>query len=322
MQKTGLSLKWLEVFQLAATLGSVQAVAQESGLSMSTVSNHLSSLENHLGVSLLDHRRRPMVLTPAGEGFLKYVNGALSLIRKGQAEILSGKVHEARMLRLAMIEDFDSEIGPELAVYLASAMPNCNFTHLTQPSHKILEQLRKRHIDMGIANRPIHEIMDLQEKPLLCDPFILAVPMDTSNTPEELLSGESKLPFLRYSKTQIINSQIESQLRRLRISLPNKFQIDSNQTMMAMIAAGGGWAMTTPLSYMRAKRFHSQVKLQPFPSKAFARYISLFATPECSKTPQNLVHNILQSQIKKQVLDPALEMMPWLNGIFRMNHGD
>ncbi len=85
MPRTDLSLKWLEVFQLAATLGSVQAVAQETGLSISTVSHHLRSLEDQLGVSLLDHRRRPMVLTPAGSVFLKYIEEAMSLIRKARA---------------------------------------------------------------------------------------------------------------------------------------------------------------------------------------------------------------------------------------------
>ena len=43
MQETDLSLKWLEVFKLTAALGSVRAVAKETGLSISTVSHHLKS---------------------------------------------------------------------------------------------------------------------------------------------------------------------------------------------------------------------------------------------------------------------------------------
>ena len=82
MQGTELSLKWLEVFQRTATLGSVRAVAKETGLSISTVSHHLRSLETKLGVNLLDHKRRPMVLTPAGREFLKYIEQALMLIRR------------------------------------------------------------------------------------------------------------------------------------------------------------------------------------------------------------------------------------------------
>ncbi len=61
-----LSLKWLELFQICAQKGSLQAAAQETGLTVSTVSHHLRNLEDHLGVELLNHSRRPMVPTKRG----------------------------------------------------------------------------------------------------------------------------------------------------------------------------------------------------------------------------------------------------------------
>ena len=89
-----------------------------------------------------------------------------------------------------------------------------------------------------------------------------------------------------------------------------------NQTLMAMIAEGGGWAITTPLCYMRAGRFHTKVKLFPFPEKAFARSISIFATPECATKSQQIVQDIMVRLIEKRALEPALAMMPWLAGNF------
>lgn len=318
MQRSGLSLKGLEVFERAASLGSVQAVAQDTGLSISTVSHHLRSLEDQLGLDLLDHKKRPMVLTPAGGLFLKDIEQALGLIRRAQAHATSGKLHEARQLRLGLIEDFDSEIGPELAVSLAAGMPSCDFTHHTRPSHDILELLRKRHIDIGLANRPGETLLDLQETPFLRDPFVLALPLNAEHPPEEYLRGNGKLPFLRYSASQIISRQIEAQLQRLKISLPRRFEIESNQTLMAMIASGNGWAISTPLSYMRAKRFHGQVKLHPFPERGFARKISLFATPECAETSQQIVLKTMQNLVEQRALGPALEAMPWLRGQFQL----
>ena len=71
MNMSQISLKWLEVFHLMACHGSVQVAAREAGLSISTVSHHLRSLEAQLGVTLLNHARRPMTLTPVGAVFLK-----------------------------------------------------------------------------------------------------------------------------------------------------------------------------------------------------------------------------------------------------------
>ena len=85
---------------------------------------------------------------------------------------------------------------------------------------------------------------------------------------------------------------------------------------MAMIAEGGGWAITTPMCYMRASRFHAKVKLFPFPKKAFARSISIFATPECAVKSQQLVQDIVTRLIEKRALQPAFAIMPWLEGHF------
>ncbi|WP_406645378.1 LysR family transcriptional regulator [Aliisedimentitalea scapharcae] len=312
------SLKALEVFQLVARLGSVQAVAVESGLSISTVSHHLKSLEAQVGVALLDHKRRPMVLTPQGAVFLKYVEEALRLIRKARSEAVAGDTIGVRSLRLGLIEDFDSDIAPQLAVQLAETMPFCDFSHFTRPSHDILHLLRNRRIDIGLASRPVETVSDLQESQMLRDPFVLALPVGYHATPEATLAGDTDLPLLRYSTGQIVSGQIEAHLRRLRLSHPQRFEIESNQTIMAMIAAGAGWAITTPLCYMRAKRFQGQVRLHPFPGKGFARYISLFASPECSEPMATMVGAALRSLLERNVVRPLTDDHPWLCDSFRM----
>jgi len=72
MRPAHLSLKWLEVLQRVARLGSLQIVTKEAGLSVSTVSHHLRALENAMGVSLVDHTKRPMVLTAQGTMMLPF----------------------------------------------------------------------------------------------------------------------------------------------------------------------------------------------------------------------------------------------------------
>ncbi len=316
MQRSGLSLKWLEVFQLAAQTGSIQTVAGDLGLSVSTVSHHLSKLEAQLGVSLIDHNRRPMVLTPSGSIFLRHVDEALNLIRRAEIEAVSGNMIEARSLRLGLVEDFDSEIAPELARLLAAGMRNCAFTHYTRPSHEILDLLRTGKIDVGVATKPLDDSSDLVEYPLVRDPFVLVTPASVDLSPQDYLDGESTLPFLRYSQHQIIGRQIEAQLRRLRISLPGRFEIESNQSLMGMVAAGAGWAITTPTSYIRAGRFHNQVALHPFPGKSFARHLSVFTTPQYPQGVVQMIAGTMRRLVQIRAIDPTIERVSWLNGAF------
>jgi len=313
MDKSHLSLKGLEVFQLTVSQGSVQAAAREMGLSTSTVSHHLRSLEDQLGVTLLDHARRPMTLTPAGALFLKHIDEALKLIRKAHAEVTLGNMNEARHLRLGLIEDFDSDIGPELAVLLANGMPKCDFAHHTRFSSEILDMLQAQKLDIGIASRPSNSTAQLKELPMLRDPFVLAIPANSTTRPEEFLTGSGGIPMLRYARDQHIRKQIEAQLRRLKIDLPVRFEVESNQTMMAMIAAGSGWAVTTPTCYFRARRFHDEVRLHPFPAKGFSRHLALFAREECADEVIGTINSAMRNLLEMRLIHPAIKAMPWLS---------
>lgn len=318
MKKSGLSLKWLDVFLLTARTGSLQEAAREGGLSVSTASHHLRRLEDHLGVDLFDHSRRPMRLTPTGAVFHRHVDDALRLLRKAEVEAHSGKLSESRNLSLALVEDFDSEIAPELARGLTTIMPNCSFRHLTRPSLEILTLLRKQEIDIGIATRPQFDTGDLVEHPLLRDPFVLAVPASQTHLPEDYLKGQAPLPLLRYGSNQIMAAQIDQQLRRLRIDLTDKFRFDSNQTIMNMVAEGGGWAITTPTNYIRAKRFQRQISLIPFPAKGFARYLSLFTNEVQTDAITEMVLETMRRLIQLRAVDPIVASLPWLEGAFRL----
>lgn len=317
MPSTDISLKALELFRLTANSGSLRSAAEESGLAISTVSHHLRRLEEAVGAKLLDHKRRPLALTPAGAVFLKNVDPALAQIRGAAAEAAAAKISDIRRLRLGFIEDFDSDIAPELAVHLSSGLSNCEFVHATRYSKEILNLLRKGQLDLGVAVSPVEDQPELEEAPLLRDPFVIVAPDNTPFRPDDFLSGAVDIPLLRYSQNQIIGAQIEAQLRRLGVELTDRIEIESNQTIMAMVAAGAGWTITTPLCYFRARRFAAQARLSPFPGKEFARQISLFATRECPSTVVRTVERALRGLIDVRLLRPAHDAIPWLRDSLR-----
>ena len=313
-----LSLKSLELFQLCANKGSLQAAARDSGLSLSTVSHHLRSLEDHLGVELFNHNRRPMVLTPRGQAFLRNIEDALLAIRKARAEASSGSIADASFLRVGAIEDFDSDIVPELAVFLSARMPRCDFTYVTEHSHKIIEMLRNHQLDIGVVAGATDRLGDLLDQPLLRDPFVVVLPGNCPQPVEELITGKSHLPLLRFASNLIIARQIESQLRRMGHHLPHRFECDSNQTLMAMVASGTGWTITTPLLYTRAERFHDRVKMRPFPGKSFSRSVSIIRTPDCSTSVGDLVDGMMRKMISEKAIQSVHETHPWLKDRFRL----
>ncbi|MFW8635159.1 LysR family transcriptional regulator [Cribrihabitans pelagius] len=318
MKRKELSLQWLEMFQICARKGTLQAVAAETGLSVSTVSHHLRNLEDHLGVALFDHARRPMVLTPAGARFLRNIDEALLAIRKAKTEASGGNLAETRLLRLGLIDDFDSDIAPELAVYLAGALPKCDFRYHTDSSHGVLGLLQTRELDAGLASDPQERFHGLEARPMLRDPFVMVLPAGIGHDPSDILHGRTPLPFLRFSARLMIARQIEAQLQRTGVSLPNRFECANNQTLMAMVASGAGWTITTPLQYARARRFRPRLQVVRFPGRSFARSIVLVASPECAPPVLALVDQKLRELISAHAIQPLLADFPWLRDSFHL----
>ncbi|MEL6953460.1 MAG: LysR family transcriptional regulator [Pseudomonadota bacterium] len=316
--KKDLNLKSLELFQTTAQLGSLRAAAKETGLSVSTVSHHLRSLEEHLGVELFNHTRRPMVLTPKGAVFLRNIDEALFTIRKAKAEASAGSLSEASLLRIGTIEDFDSDIVPELAVYLSQHMRECDFLYQTETSQTIIDMLRNRHLDLGITSAPHEHLRDLQSRELLRDPFVVVMPRGTDWSVLDVVEGRADLPFLRFSSNLLIARQITSHLRRLGLTSTSNFECSNNQTLMAMVAAGAGWTITTPLLFSRAKRFQAKLAMHQFPGKSFARTLSILSTPDCSRSVLDLIDAKMRRLITKFAISHQTKEQPWLGDSFTL----
>lgn len=259
-----------------------------------------------------------MVLTPKGRVFLRNIDDALHLIRKAKAEASAGNVSEASYLRIGTISDFESDIIPEMAVFLSRQMPRCDFLFLTDTSISIIEQLRDRQLDLGVTTSPDERPSDLQDRPLMRDPFVVVLKAGAEDMLADIAKGDTPLPFLRFSANLMIARMIEAQLRRIGQSPAHRFECSNNLTLMSMVAAGAGWTITTPLLFARAKAFHPQLRMHPFPGKSFARTLSVVSTPDCSSSVVELINGQMRRLIQDRVITPSIEQVPWLSDSFKL----
>ncbi|WP_204113742.1 LysR family transcriptional regulator [Shimia biformata] len=303
----GVTLKGLEVFEALAASGSVAQAAQATGLSQPAVSQQIRNLESALGTALVDHGKRPMSLTPAGRSFLTRAQTALSELRLGQSELAVLDLGHLSTLSMGIIDDFDNDLTPRLATILAETLNGGHLTLLTAPSLGITTALRDRSLHLGVAASSGEVIAGVQETRLVRDPFILVSPRDTA--PTDAMSG---LPFLRYDADQLISQQIETQLARAGQTFDDHFQIGSHVALMALVANGAGWTITTPLGFMRAGRFHDRVAAHPLPFAPFTRTISLYASADWPEDVPATVATTLRALLREQVIDPARAALPWL----------
>ena len=314
MQIKGLSLRGLEVFEALARHGSVAKAAEVTGLSQPAVSQQMRNLETALGTALVDHGRRPMRPTPAGEAFLRRARLALSELRLGAAELSVVDLAHLTDLSLGVIDDFDDAITPQLALILAESLSQCRFRLVTAASTQLVADTLAGRLHMAISASDGPAPAQLQAYPLARDPFILVAPADCTADAETLLNDPEGLPFLRYGQDQLIAHQIDALLQRLGVAPPDLFEISSHPAMMAMVARGVGFAITTPLGFMRAARHHDRLTPLPLPGADTARAISLFAGADWVGDVPRTIAETMRRLMREHSIDPALALMPWLEG--------
>lgn len=310
----GITLRGLEVFEALAKCGSVARTAETTGLSQPAVSQQLRNLERAIGTDLVDHGKRPMRLTPAGRGFLLRTAGALGELRLAQDELTVMDLSDLSTLSIGLIDDFDNDLTPRLVTILAENLTRCRFKLITAPSLEISAAMQERKFHIAVAASTGQLLDDVVEYPLVTDPFILVAPRDVVVDPDSVMADLTLLPLLRYASEQLIGRQIETHLTRESLHFENRFEVGSHLALIAMVARRIGWAITTPLGYMRAARFHAEIEAFPLPFSPFARTISLFAGADWNDHVPRDVARTMGHLLQGQIIDPAISRLPWLAG--------
>jgi DNA-binding transcriptional LysR family regulator len=85
-----MNLRFVEAFYWVASLKSISRAAEKLYLTQSAMSSRIATLEEELGILLLDRRDKQFKLTIAGARFLVYAQKLLDLQREVKAEMGSG----------------------------------------------------------------------------------------------------------------------------------------------------------------------------------------------------------------------------------------
>ncbi|MEL7093230.1 MAG: LysR family transcriptional regulator [Pseudomonadota bacterium] len=320
MLSKGVTLRGLEVFEALAATGSVAQAAEVTGLSQPAVSQQLRNLEKALATDLIDHGKRPMRLTPAGQSFLTRAEAALSQLRLAQSELTVMDLAHLSALAIGVIDDFENDLTPRLVNALAESLTRCKFTLTTAPSHRIISDIESKRLHLAISASDGNMREGVLEYPLARDPFILVAPKGVVD-PANIMESLKGFPFLRYEREQLISRQIEGHLARQKLDLADRFEIGSHLALMSMVARRIGWAVTTPFGYMRAGRIHEQVQAFALPFAPFSRQISLYASADWAGSVPRDVAQTMRQLMQGHMIDPALARLPWLAGELRLLEG-
>jgi DNA-binding transcriptional LysR family regulator len=172
-----MDFKQIEAFVYVAKYKSFSRAAEKLLLSQPTISTHISTLEEQLGVKLFDRLSKEVILTEAGQVFYPYAVDILDLRERSQEAIkeflneISGHLHIGYSTIPAEF------ILPEVIRKFKEEYPKTFFTLDINGSQNVIQRLSDGILDLAIVARKIPK-KDLEYKVLLRDKIVLVVHRD------------------------------------------------------------------------------------------------------------------------------------------------
>ncbi len=169
-----MNLRQLEVFVAVVETGSFSRGAEAASLTQSTVSQHIAALEDEVGLRLMDRTGQGVLLTGAGELFLRHARQVLA-----ECDTLRKAMNGFRGLQKAELTVGASNIPanylvPAILPRMAAEHPGIALTLQTGDSRAILDQLLADSIELAVVGSRGND-RGLDFTPLADDLLVLAV---------------------------------------------------------------------------------------------------------------------------------------------------
>jgi DNA-binding transcriptional LysR family regulator len=270
-------LRALEVFLAVCESGGMAVAARRLGITQPAVSQTVAELEARTGTLLFDRRVRPLGLTQAGAVLRQRASMLLAEAR--QIGPLLREVGQGRLpfLRVGMVDSLNRALTGALARFLDEAAVQSAILSGLTAAHAAA--LVTRQLDLFLGADDLEDLEGLERHLLLEEPYVLLCPagLPAPADVEALAALGAERKLIRFSARSRTGIEIERHLRRLRIDFPRHQEFDTPHGVTAAVAAGLGWAITTPLCVREAALPAATLACHPLPGPALKRRLVLIA---------------------------------------------
>jgi DNA-binding transcriptional LysR family regulator len=149
-----LNLRFVEAFYWVVSLKSVSRAAEKLFITQSAMSSRIATLEQELGVLLLDRRDRQFRLTVAGMRFFGHAQRLLALHREIKGE-MGADAPRAVSLRIGVIESVLHSWLIGWVQHMRSTRADFELELAVETTPVLIDQVRRGALDLAFAALPV-----------------------------------------------------------------------------------------------------------------------------------------------------------------------
>lgn len=255
--------------------GSFTAAARSLHMTQPAVSLHIKALEQEVGARLMERDARGVRLTPAGKVLLQTAEEVLAATDEAIRRIREMGAPDRGTVLLACGDTVALYLLPPVLRAFRELRPKADVAIHNHGSHRILDLVLRREVDLGIVTRPPWLEPALWTRTLLVEPFWLALPPGHALAAEDkvdlaTLENEPAVFLARPSETRAL---IDRGLREAGARPTVVMESGNLGVVKAYVADGLGITILPDMAV--TARDHRDLVLKPLPPSFPRRRLAL-----------------------------------------------
>jgi DNA-binding transcriptional LysR family regulator len=234
----------LRTFRALADSLHFRKTAERLHISQSAVSQQISSLEEELGVPLVERIGRRTFLTPAGKILVDEAGKVLAAVERASEAVRAYGAGEVDRVRLGASTTPGVYIVPAALGAFRAALPLVELTFRIANSAEIEQALVNNELDLGVVGEDIaHE--ELFQVSIGEDEIIAVAAPGLTSAKRIKTADLAKLPLLAREEGSATRRYVDVGLGKVGLKVKPAFELPSPEAQVRAAAAGLGLAFVS-----------------------------------------------------------------------------
>jgi DNA-binding transcriptional LysR family regulator len=234
----------LRTFRALADSLHFRKTAERLHISQSAVSQQISSLEEELGVPLVERIGRRTFLTPAGKILVDEAGKVLAAVERAEEAVRAYGAGEVDRVRLGASTTPGVYIVPAALGAFRAALPLVELTFRIANSAEIEQALVNNELDLGVVGEDIaHE--ELFQVSIGEDEIIAVAAPGLTSAKRIKTADLEKLPLLAREAGSATRRYVDVGLGKVGLKVKPAFELPSPEAQVRAAAAGLGLAFVS-----------------------------------------------------------------------------
>lgn len=233
-----------KVFYYVATTLSFSEASKKLYISQSAVSQSIKALEGKLSQTLFIRSTKKVRLTPEGEILLRHIEPAISLIRRGESQLLES-ITTGGQIRIAASDTICRYFLVPYIERFHQAFPNLHIKVINATSIRCVDILKNGQADFIVVNYPnayLNNLWSIKRIKQFRDVFVANQSYTQLKDRKLSLAELSEYPLLMLDKQSTTSEFLHSLFQQHQLELVPEAELSSNDLLIDLARIGLGVA--------------------------------------------------------------------------------